>query len=145
MEDWLEHHVLAELPHGWDTTRVDGDGSLTLQCQHVVLGGHEFHWETAADDDRETEAERVREVVARLGELGLVEASRTMPKLGDAETEILREVHAVIGAAGLSLTQARSVIGLTHSLRQVSDDTIDWALDTLDLLAPWYGFTDEDA
>lgn len=139
--DWIEQALPEQLPDGWEVS-VEREGpQLTVQCRHVVLGGHEFHLEdpddTSSDEAVDAHVATIRE---RLAELGLLEASQRMPTLTDVETETLREAHAVIGAAGLSKQQARSVVGLSRSLAPLSEAAGDWALETVDLLEPWYDY-----
>ena len=139
---WFTPRVLAELPDGWEAGVDQVDDIVVLRLEHVVFGGHEFRWRGEIDDLDEDE--RVDEVLTRLRELGLLEASRAMPELTAAETESLRDAFSVVSAADLPRAGARNVVGLTHSLRQVSDDAVDWAMTSLDLLAEWYELPPED-
>lgn len=134
----LREALRAALPRGWEVVvRSTGTG-CTVQCHHVVLGGHEFHWD---DEEGQTAAATAAAMVARLGELGLVEASERMPELSPAETETLREAFAVIGATNVSREQARSVVGVAESLGQLSLDAGTWAMAAVDLLEPWHQYS----
>ena len=139
--DWIEHALPERLPEGWEISVERADRQLTVQCRHVVLGGHEFHLEDTDDTSPDEAVDaHVATILGRLGELGLLKASQRMPALSDAETETLREAHAVIGAARLSKRQARSVVGLSRSLAHLSEAAGDWALETIDLLEPWHDY-----
>ena len=144
--DWIEHALPEQLPDGWEVSVERAGHQVTVQCRHVVLGGHEFHLDDPDDTppDEAVEA-HVAAILERLEELGLLEASQRMPTLSDAETETLREAHAVIGAARLSRRQARSVVGLSRSLAHLSDVAGDWAMETIDLLEPWHDYPPDPA
>lgn len=142
--DWIERDLLEGLPAGWEVTVERAGREVTVQCRHAVLGGHEFHLQDPQDTSPDEAAdEHTARIVDRLGELGLLAASQRMPELTNAETETLREAHAVIGAARLSKQQARSVVGLSQSLAHVSSEAIAWAFETLDLLESWHDYPTE--